>query len=410
MGRDVTSRPDPIRQPANDLHAFDVSKRTPEQIALLFARWKEQRKRLNQRDEQPNAEKLPQLRPVPPIMRGKTPVSAIPAQDDPPDEPSDGRGAISTGPVRYSASFTALLESRREPVVPPRIANTDAERPQLRRSDPPRRSKLKWVLACAASGVAVAAVAAGAVWQTSWQAPSGTQASRGIQREASERAVVAEAPPAASADPLQIDPLQIDPLQIDPLQIDPPQIDPPQIDPPQIEPADPLEIDMAEPFVAVATAAPAAAEWPLRQTVDLALMSASAEPAPAEPAPAQFALAPRLKPPVPVVHTAADAQPSPKLEAITTIGIPLDPSVATGAASAQSSTVADDRRPRGFIARGKDRDEAYGGNRTAASAGKASASAGLRDSGNGGTGGAGSGGSGGASGNSGGPGGKPWRR
>ena len=41
------SSPEPVRQPANDLVAFDISRQSPEHIAQLFARWKEQRKRLN---------------------------------------------------------------------------------------------------------------------------------------------------------------------------------------------------------------------------------------------------------------------------------------------------------------------------------------------------------------------------
>ncbi|HET9353019.1 MAG TPA: hypothetical protein VFO32_03380, partial [Sphingomicrobium sp.] len=53
---------EPVRQPANDLVAFDISKQSPEQIAQLFARWKEQRKRLTA-PAQPHIARRPHLRP-----------------------------------------------------------------------------------------------------------------------------------------------------------------------------------------------------------------------------------------------------------------------------------------------------------------------------------------------------------
>ena len=39
-----------------------------------------------------------------------------------------------------------------------------------------------------------------------------------------------------------------------------------------VAPAYPMDIDMAEPFVAIATAMPVVAEWSLQQMVDVALM------------------------------------------------------------------------------------------------------------------------------------------
>ena len=67
---------EPVRQPS-DLVAFDVSKQSPEQIAQLFARWKEQRKRLNAAGS-PRTARPPHLRPVPSIVRGATPETPNP--------------------------------------------------------------------------------------------------------------------------------------------------------------------------------------------------------------------------------------------------------------------------------------------------------------------------------------------
>ena len=58
---------EPIRQPANDLIAFDISKQSPEQIAKLFARWKQQRKQLQASEPR---HRPPHLKPVPPIVHG----------------------------------------------------------------------------------------------------------------------------------------------------------------------------------------------------------------------------------------------------------------------------------------------------------------------------------------------------
>ena len=69
-GCDVTDQTEPGRQPADDLAAFDVSKRTPEQIALSFARWKEQRKRPQQGPAPARAGQPPYPRPAPAIARG----------------------------------------------------------------------------------------------------------------------------------------------------------------------------------------------------------------------------------------------------------------------------------------------------------------------------------------------------
>jgi hypothetical protein len=143
---------EPVRQPANDLIAFDISRQSPEQIAQMFARWKERRKRLqavgSQRSSRP-----PHLKPVPPITHG----AARQAEEA---APTASASAEPGGPVRYSASFESVLAAR-EPTLAQRVWNPDARLAKLGRPHAPRRrSRMKWALAGAAS--VVAAVAAGA--------------------------------------------------------------------------------------------------------------------------------------------------------------------------------------------------------------------------------------------------------
>jgi len=58
---------EPIRQPANDLVAFDISRQSPEQIAKMFARWKE--RRAQQEPQETQRTSWPQhLRPVPSVV------------------------------------------------------------------------------------------------------------------------------------------------------------------------------------------------------------------------------------------------------------------------------------------------------------------------------------------------------
>ena len=137
---------EPVRQPANDLIAFDISRQSPEQIAQMFARWKERRKRLqavgSQRSSRP-----PHLKPVPPITHG----AALKAEEA---APTASASAEPGGPVRYSASFESVLAAR-EPTLAQRVWNPDAGLAKLGRPHAPRRrSRMKWVLAGAASVVA----------------------------------------------------------------------------------------------------------------------------------------------------------------------------------------------------------------------------------------------------------------
>ena len=210
---------EPVRQPANDLIAFDIRRQSPEQIANLFARWKEQRKRLQAPESR---RRPPHLKPVPPIVHGAAQENEKAA--------AAGIAAQEPGLVRYSSSFEALLAAR-EQTLAQRVWNPDAGLATLGRPHPPRRrSKTKWFLAGAASVVAVAAVAGGALWERSAGPPGRTQAGA-----KPDDAVVASPVQAATY---------------------------------------PMDIPMAEPFVARATA-PWEADWPMRQALNLALMKAA---------------------------------------------------------------------------------------------------------------------------------------
>ena len=298
----------PIRQPDSDLVAFDVSRQSPEQIASMFARWKEQRKQLHPSKLPQQAERPPHLRPVPPIVRAAAQVSA-PASEKPPQAgPASNRSpAEPAGQVHYSATFAGVLATRIEPNKALCIWNPEAGLSTLRRSNPPRRhSGLKWILAGAASVVALVAVPGGALREQSWVPLGGMQTSSD-ETPAADAAVVATVTEVA----------------------------------PNAVPAYPVDIDTAEPFVAIATAAPVAAEWPLQQMIDVALMKVT----PVVQV-AQHPLMPRLKPPVPLVRTASklvDApqprpfkpqpfaypQSMPKLRPITPVELHIIPSSAT---------------------------------------------------------------------------------
>ena len=122
----MTSQAGPIRQPVGDLIAFDVSKQSPEQIALLFARWKEQRKQRQHGEQPQQAERPPRLRIMPPIVRAaaqaSTPQASTPQASTPMSEKSPQAGppcnrspAEGAGQVHYSATFAAVLATRIEP-------------------------------------------------------------------------------------------------------------------------------------------------------------------------------------------------------------------------------------------------------------------------------------------------------
>jgi hypothetical protein len=354
---------EPIRQPANDLIAFDISKQSPDQIANLFARWKEQRKRLEEPRRRP-----PHLKPVPPTGHGAAEETeeATPVADTEPG-----------GAVRYSASFEALL-SGREPTLAQRVWNPDAGLAKLGRPHAPRRrSRTKWLLAGAASVVALTAMAGGAMWERSAGRPGWTQAG---DKPAPDNALIARPAEAAATYP--------------------------------------MDIPMAEPFVAKATAS-RQADWPMRQAVDLALMKTAPV---AETA--HLPLMPQVKPPVPVVRTAskpaakpAATQPEaePSEAPVAWVELPLVPSVTTATVSVPVAPAAeahnDDSRSNVITGRGNDKDNftfgtngrvASSSSRPAGASGSSGSSAPGSGSAGGSTGGSGDPGSGGTGGDPGG--------
>ena len=275
-----------IKQPASDLSAFDLSKRSPEEIAQLFARWKERRKSLQQGQSPVRAGRPPRLRPIPAVVRGVLQENLPETRADTTTgtPPSTVPPAREGAPVQYSPSFVALLSTRVEPPIGQRVWNPDARLPKLGRPHPPRRrSRMKWVLAGAASVIALTAVAGGALWQ---QPELWRQAVDNQSISVTEPASIAVVVPA--------------PVQ------------------------HPLEIQAATPFAALATQPPAA-DWPLRHTIDAALMTAAA-PAVAV---AELPLIPKLKPPAPVVRTASKPSAPRKPEPIAPSAAELVPVIAT---------------------------------------------------------------------------------
>jgi hypothetical protein len=298
---------EPVRQTASDLGAFDVRKQSPEQIARIFARWNEQRKHL---EAQESARSTPpeRLKPVPPVAR-------VRGEEREPSVLGTPRGL--GGPIHYSTSFEEVLATR-EPTLAQRVWNPDAL-PKLARPHPPRRrSRMKWFLAGAASVFAMAAVAGGALWEQSTGPTNRLQANA---KPATDRSPIAT--PAGAVLPAI--------------------------------PSYPMDIPMAEPFVAAAVALDET-EWPLQQAVDLALMNSApvAETALLLPMP-------QLKPPVPVVQTAsktAQPQAEPGEPAITHADLPLvagmtSETVRAPVAAAGDARI-DDARPDALISRGND--------------------------------------------------------
>jgi hypothetical protein len=161
----MSSRSGAIRQPADDGSSFDISRQSPEQIAQLFARWKEQRKRLAREAEQePGQNGSGQNSAAPQVVRF-TPAARVPAQPEPePDpEPVDGREGA-PGVRQYSADFSAILTSRdqldarrvKHLKLPAAVITAPAR--------PAHGSGMRWTLAIAVSFIALTAAAGAAYW------------------------------------------------------------------------------------------------------------------------------------------------------------------------------------------------------------------------------------------------------
>ncbi|HET6620620.1 MAG TPA: hypothetical protein VFG64_11825 [Dongiaceae bacterium] len=280
----MSSQNGAVRQPAGDLSAFDLSKRSPEEIARLFARWKQQRKAL-QATQQPvrgatNAPKPRAPRFMPVIaQKPAAPAAGLMAAADP-QQP---------GPhsPRYSAPFAAVLETGSEAAGAGRLGKlqfgaTEGVRERLSsRTVNPREplplggasrgSKSRWVLAGAASILAVVTASGVALWH---QEPSLRAGWMHVQ----SAAPVAVAPSVPAQPRVEAAPA-----------------------------ADPAAARMAARLLPRATRLAVPSRWPM--AVDAALMQ------PASPANeiAQVRLAPRLKPQPVAVRTASqgtqDGQP-----------------------------------------------------------------------------------------------------
>ena len=234
------------KKPANDLISFDISKRSPEQIAEMFARWKERRKTL-ERTQQPKASRPRPVRFV--LAAASAPEPSPPAPDVIRRQHPEPRRA------QYSADFAAILAAEDGRTVPPplkelRLTPADLE---LRSPVVKARSSLRSVLVGAASVIAVAAFAGAAVWPE-------RETSRAVQ------------PAAVAAAPTPVVPA-----------------------------AGPRESRSLLPILAAATSPLVAEARDLEYIVEAALAR------PAENEAVVLALMPKLKPPAPAVQTASQA-------------------------------------------------------------------------------------------------------
>jgi hypothetical protein len=158
----MSSRSGAIRQPADDGSSFDISKRSPEQIAQLFARWKEQRKRLVLDAEQGAGE---QNSAAPQVVRFM-PAERAAAQPDPKPAPKPANTQQAVPRDRqYSSDFSAILTS-----------GDQAAAQQIKRlrfpaaaiTAPARTghgSGIRWSLAIAVSLIALTAAAGTVLWE-----------------------------------------------------------------------------------------------------------------------------------------------------------------------------------------------------------------------------------------------------
>jgi hypothetical protein len=295
----VSSKGGAVRQPASDLTAFDVSKRSPDDIARLFARWKEQRKSLQATRTDARAAADTQ-RPRPRLMPvlGRDAAVAEEAVDPP---PTTGRS------VRYSAPFAAVLETGASGALADRLDNLTFAAAQRSRaahlgpstvgpdersalSRAKRRSRSRWILAGAASILAVAAASGAALWTPSLRNGS-NETPASVRTEAPilapTRNVATTKEIAAPA------------------------------------PRPPIAVRMAGHLLPDATRFPVAAPSPLKAAIDAGLMRPQAP----ERAVQQFRLAPKLKPRIAEVQTASKTPAEQSREPIAASGMEIEPEV-----------------------------------------------------------------------------------
>jgi hypothetical protein len=153
----VTDQAEPGRPPAHDLAAFDLAKRSPEQLAQSFAQWKARR-----RPPQATANAATPAPKPPPAAADKAEKSTAP--DTRAVAPRRGWATRSI-PVQYSDTFSTLLAAGSEPAVQRIAPPIVVARPSPRRSvSPGRRLKAMTILAGAAS---LATLAGGALLELS---------------------------------------------------------------------------------------------------------------------------------------------------------------------------------------------------------------------------------------------------
>ena len=159
----MTNQAQPGRPPAHDLSAFDLSKRSPEQVARSFAHWKAQRKR--QAEAGPaRADPLPGPQPAVAETGHAAPGESAPVE-------TKRASAKQASTPQYSAPFSNLLAAGSEPTVQrtewPPVA---ALRPPPRTASPGHRLKVMSIVAGAAS---VFALAGGALLELGdWRDPA----------------------------------------------------------------------------------------------------------------------------------------------------------------------------------------------------------------------------------------------
>ena len=155
----MTNQAVPGRPPGHDLSAFDLSRRSPEQVAQSFVRWKAQRKR--QEAGPARAEPLPSPKPA-----GAETGDAA-SEDTAPKRASASRASA----PRYSAPFSDLLAAGSEPTVQRTVWTPVATlRPPQRTASPGYRLKVMSIVAGAAS---VFALTGGALLELGdWRDPA----------------------------------------------------------------------------------------------------------------------------------------------------------------------------------------------------------------------------------------------